>query len=62
MELEGSMPHSQELFNEPIVSRINPIPRIDTYLFKIILMLYSHLCLGLSRSTCLLPLGLPVKF
>ena len=29
------MPHSQELSNNPILSRINPIPRIDTYFFNI---------------------------
>ena len=35
MEPGGSMPLSQELSNIHILSRINPIPRIDTYLFKV---------------------------
>ena len=34
MEPGGSMPHSQGL-SIPILSQINPIPRIDTYLFKV---------------------------
>ena len=33
MEPGGLMPHSQGLI--PILSRINPITRIDTYLFKV---------------------------
>ena len=39
MEPIGSMLHSQGSPIIPILSRINPIPRIDTYLFKIILIL-----------------------
>ena len=35
MEPGGSMLHSQGLSNIPILSRINTIPRIDTYLFKV---------------------------
>ena len=35
MEPGGSMPHSQELSNNPYPVPINPIPRIDTYLFKV---------------------------
>ena len=35
MEPGGSMPHSQGLSIIHILSRINPIPRIDTYLFKV---------------------------
>ena len=31
----------------PIVSRINPIPRIDSYFFRSILIWSSHLRLGL---------------
>ena len=33
-----------------ILNRINPIPRIDTYFFKIHLMLFYHLGLGLLKS------------
>ena len=35
MEPEGSMLHSQGLLNKYILTRINPIPSIDTYFFKI---------------------------
>ena len=35
MEPGGSVPHSQGLLIIPILSRINPIPRIYTYLFKV---------------------------
>ena len=35
METGGSMPHSQGLSNNPILSLINSIPRISTYLFKV---------------------------
>ena len=35
MEPEGSMPHSPGISNIPIRSRINPIPRIDTYFLKV---------------------------
>ena len=35
MEPGGSMPYSQGSPVIPILSRINPIPRIDTYFFKI---------------------------
>ena len=31
----SSMPHSHELSNNPILSKMNPIPRINTYLFNI---------------------------
>ena len=43
----------------PILRRINPIPRIDTYFFKSILMLSSHLRIGVSEG--LFPVSLPVK-
>ena len=33
-----------------ILSRINPIPYIDTYFFRSILILSSHLCLGLPKG------------
>ena len=35
MEPERSMPHSQGLSNNPILSLINTIPRTDTYFVKI---------------------------
>ena len=35
MKPEGSMSHSQGLFDNPYTGRINPVPRIDTYFFKI---------------------------
>ena len=41
------------------MSRINPIPRIDTYFFKVHLILSSRLRLGLPES--LFPIGLPAK-
>ena len=34
MEPGDSMPHSQGLII-PILSRINPIPRVDTYFLKV---------------------------
>ena len=43
----------------PILSRINPIPRIDSYFFKVILILSSHLRLDLPKG--LFRVGLPVK-
>ena len=47
------MPNSQELSNNPNLSRINPIPRIDSYFFNIysyVLILFSPLHLGLPRG------------
>ena len=43
----------------PILSRINPIPRIDTYLFKVHSNIVLQLRLGLPKG--LFPVGLPVK-
>ena len=43
----------------PILSQINPIPRIDTYFLRSILILSSHLRLGYSNR--LFPVGLPDK-
>ena len=44
----------------PILSTINPIPHIDIHFFKkTILIMSSHLCLGLPKG--LLPVGLHVK-
>ena len=56
MEPEGSMPRLQGLSNNP---RINPIPRIDTYLFEVHSNISSHLRLGLPKG--LFPVGLPVN-
>ena len=56
MEPGGSLPHSQRPSNNR--SRFNPFPRIDTYLFKI-LILSSHLRLGHSKS--IFPVGVPLK-
>ena len=60
MKPEGSMPQSQSPII-PILSRINLIPRIDTYFFKVHsnLILSSHLHLGFSKRLFLV--GLPVK-
>ena len=35
MEPGGPMSRSQGLSKDPILSRINPIPRIDSYFFRI---------------------------
>ena len=53
MKPGGSMPHTQELSNIPILNRITPIPRSDTYFFKI------HFNISLPRSH--LPVSLPVE-
>ena len=43
----------------PILSRINPIPRIDTHFFKIHSNIILHLRLGFPKG--LFPVGIPVK-
>ena len=53
------MPHSQGLSNKSILSRINPIIRIDTYLFKVHSNIDLPSSLGLPNG--LFPVGLPVK-
>ena len=58
MEPGDSVPH-WGLLIIPILSRINPISRLYTYLFKYILILPSYLCLVLPKG--LFPVGLPVK-
>ena len=35
IEPKGSMSHSQGLFNNPYLESNQPIPRIDTYFFKV---------------------------
>ena len=59
MEPGGSVLHSQRPLIIPILSRINPIPRIYTYLFKehFNIALLSRLVLPKG----LFPVGLPVK-
>ena len=42
-----------------ILCRINPITRTETYFLRSILILFSHLRLGLPKG--LIPVGLPVK-
>jgi hypothetical protein len=42
------MPHSQGLSNDPILSRINLVPRIDTYLFKV----HSNIVLPSTPRPC----------
>jgi hypothetical protein len=53
------MPHSQKLSNNPYPEPNQPIPRIDTYLFKILSIIVPHLRLGLPKG--LFPAGVPVK-
>ena len=57
MELGDSMPHLQGL--SPTLSRINPFPRIDAYLFKI----HSNIVFPSTPSLpkCLFPVDVPVK-
>jgi len=43
----------------PILSQINPIPHIDTHLFKVHSNIVLHLHLGLPKG--LFPVCLPVK-
>ena len=60
MEPEGSMPHSQGLSSNRYRDPINPIPRIDTYLFKV----HSNIVflgVGLGLPKGLFPVGLRVK-
>ena len=56
MEPESLMSHSQGLSSNPILNQINPIPRIDTYLFKI----NSNIVLP-STPKPSFPAGVPVK-
>ena len=53
------MPYSQGLPIIPIVNQINPVPRIDTYLFKIHSNVVLHLGPGLPKG--LFHVGIPVK-
>ena len=53
------MPHSQGISDIPVLSQINPIPRIDTYFFKVHSNIAPHLHLSLPKG--LFPVGIPVK-
>ena len=59
MEPGGQFPIHKGSSIIPVLSRINPIPRIDTNFFKIHLILSSHLRLGFPKG--LFPVDLPVK-
>jgi hypothetical protein len=54
------MSHSQGPSNNPYPGTNQSIPHIATYFFRSILILSSHLRLGLPKG--LFPVGLPVKF
>ena len=56
MEPGGSMTYSQGSTIIPILSRTNPIPRIDTYLFKVLSIIVLQ---STSRAKGLFPVGLP---
>ena len=59
MEPRGSIPHSQGISNNPYPEPNQQIPGIDTYFYKIHLVLPSHLRLGLPKG--LFPVGVSVK-
>ena len=51
MTLKGSVGIHESSPIVPILGRINPVPRIDTYSFNIyILMLFSHLGLDIPKD------------
>ena len=52
---EGSKQHSPII---PILSRINPIPRLISISLRSILLFSSQLCLGLPKGP--FPIGIPV--
>ena len=60
MEPRGSMLHSQGLSDNP-QSRINQIPRTDTYFFKIYSTRNFVLPLSLGLPKVLFPARVPVK-
>ena len=65
--ITNSMAHGTQRFDSaftgapiiPILSRINTIPLNDTYFLRSILILFSHLRLGLPNG--LFPVSLPAK-
>jgi hypothetical protein len=59
MEPEGSSPHSQELATCPVLSQINPVQAPHPTSQRSILILFSHLRLGLPSG--LRPSGFPTK-
>ena len=59
MEPGNSMPHSQGLSSIPILNRINPILRIDSYLFNIHSNIVLPSTLGLPKGIFLV--SLPIK-
>jgi hypothetical protein len=50
MEPEGSLPRSQELTTCPYPEPNQPSPYPPSYLYKIFLILSTHLCLGLPTG------------
>ena len=59
MEYKGSFLHSQELATCPYVEPINPVHALHPNSWRFVLIIFSHLCLGLPNG--LLPSGLPTK-
>ena len=59
MELESSLPHSQEPATCPYTQPDWSSPCLPSQFSKLIFILSSHLCLGLS--SVLLPSGFPTK-
>jgi hypothetical protein len=59
MKLEGSMPHSQELSNNPYLELNQQFLELTSISLRYFLLLPSHSHLGLSKD--LLPEGLTVK-
>ena len=56
--IRNPMPHPKGSRIIPIVNEINPIPPVDTYSFRSILLLSSHLHLGIPRGH--IPVGLHI--
>ena len=59
MESKGSLPRLQVPATVPILSQINPVHVSHPTSWRYILILSSHLCLGISSD--LFPLGFPTK-
>ena len=54
MESGGSMPFHKDSLIIHILSRINPIPRFDTYFFKVLSNIVSHIRLDLPKGLIIL--------